>query len=558
MWEEIVVFSDDKKQIMAKLPKEMSLPSDMDLVGFNEAVASLGAASYFVHQDDVHRFLTLAKEGKGEAFKGVLVAEKLDADVEMVISDDGMLASMVVTGAYGGKPLDGPKVIHALASASVTKGINKLALKKVLAVSAQLKPGKKYTQAVAVGKKPKEGRDARFIPLIKDISKQVLAPVEEEAGKVDMLNLGETVSVAVGQPLMRKMPPTQGEPGLTVQGKIIEVGAGNDLPLKEGKGTAFSESDPNVLVATTTGMPILHQCSVDVDEVLVLESIGVATGHIKFKGNLIVKGNIESDMKVRVTGNAIIHGFVESADVQAQGDIEICKGIIGHNVSEDQEKTCIVKAGGSISANYAQFAELQAGQNIDLQIHCMNNEIRCGNDLTVSDSNGRQGTLSGGTAKVGGKVVCVNLGVEGDTATHVHAFARYKMHKERQVKYKEHYQTAQEVTMGLVRKELEMKKRPKAERNPEDEAKLDKKKATASAQMEKIKIARDVHAEEFDRLLEENTVQATKKVYTRVIVQFGEDKVTTKRVHGSAVFSYDHYKISCKSLIDEDMLEEDI
>ncbi|MGF1909421.1 FapA family protein [Vibrio kasasachensis] len=557
MWKEIVSLSDDKKQVIAILPNEMLLPRDFDYDGLTEAIAALEAELYFVYEEEVLRFITLGKEGKSESFQGIVIAEKLDATVELVISENDMLASMVVTGAYGGKPLSGPQLVHALASGSITKGINKLALKKVLVVSAQLKPGKQFTQPIATGRRPVEGKDAQFIPLVKDITKQVLAPVEDETGKVDMLNLGDTVSVAKGQPLMRRIPPTLGEPGLTVQGKEIPAGDGKDLLLKEGKGSAISEKDPNVLIATLTGMPILHEFSVDVDDVLVLDSIGVATGHVKFKGNVLVKGNVESDMMVRATGNITIGGFVESANIQAQGDIEVAKGIIGHNVSDNQKKSCVLKAGGTIKANYAQFAELQAGHNIELAIHCMNNEIRCGNNLTISDKTGRQGTLSGGHAKVGGKVACVNLGVEGDTATYVHGFARYKMHKDRQSKYREHYQLAQEATMNVVRQELEFKKRPKADRTEEEEDLIGHSKVAASANLERIKLARDAHVEEFDRLLRENTIQASKKVYTRVIIQYGEDKVTTKRVHGAAVFSYDQYNINCTSMLDEEMLEED-
>ncbi len=131
MWKEIVSLSDDKKQVIAKLPNEMSLPRDFDYGGLNEALAALEAESYFVYEEEVLRFLTLAKEGKSESFHGITVADKLDATIELVISENDMLASMVVTGAYGGKPLSGPQLVHALASGSVTKGINKLALKKV-------------------------------------------------------------------------------------------------------------------------------------------------------------------------------------------------------------------------------------------------------------------------------------------------------------------------------------------------------------------------------------------------------------------------------------------
>ena len=557
MWKDIVSLSDDKQQVIARLPKEMELKRDFDQKGLANVLSDLNVGAYFVLEEEVLRFLSLAKEGKSEAFHGIVVAEVRNATVEVLVTDNDMLASMVVTGAYGGKPLQGPQVIHALARASVTKGINKLALKKVMAVSHQLKAGKQFTQPVAAGKKPIEGKDAKFVALVKDVSKQVLAPIEDETGKVDMLNLGETINVAAGQSLMRRVPPTMGTPGLTVQGKVLPAGDGKDAPLKEGKGTVISDTDPNVLVAAVSGMPILHAASVDVDEVLVVQSIGVATGHVKFKGNVIVRGNIESDMIVRATGNITVAGFVESADVQAQGDIEVAKGIIGHNVSDNQAKSCLLKAGGSIKANYAQFSELQAGHDINLTIHCMNNEIRCGNNLTVSDESGRQGTLSGGRTKVGGKITCVNLGVEGDTPTHIHAFARYKMHKERQNKYKEHYQLAQETTMDVVRKELEFKKRPKADRSEEEQDQIDKRKFSANANLEKIKYARDSHEAEFNRLLEENVVKVTNKVYSHVTIQFGEDKVTTKRSHGASFFSFNQFEIRCSATLDEDALAED-
>lgn len=557
MWSDIVARSEDEQQVVAQLPKQLTLSADFDQTGLVDALKDLGADKFFLIEEEVLRFLTLAKEGKSEGFQGIIIAEQRDAAVELILSEGDMLATMKVTGAYGGKALSGPTLIHALAKSTVTKGINKLALKKVLAVSHKLAPGEEFSQAVAAGKNPIHGRDARFIPLVKDASKQVLAPVEDETGKVDMLNLGETISVVVGQPLMRYEPPTKGTPGITVQGHAIPATEGKEGVLKEGKGSAFSEKNPNVLVATVAGMPILHERSVDVDEVLVVPSIGVATGHVRFKGSVIVRGNIESDMVVRATGTITVGGFIESADVQAQGDIEVAKGIIGHNVSDDEQKSCVVKAGGSIKANYAQFSFLQAGHNIDLSVHCLNNEIRCGNQLTVSDEAGRQGTLSGGLAKVGGKVTCVNLGVEGDTPTHVHAFARYQMHKDRQAKFKEQYELAQEATMNVIRKEIEFKKLPKAERSEEKQDEIDKTKVAANTRLEKVKAARDEHAEEFERLLEENIIEVTSKVYTHVTVQFGDEKVVTKRVHGASLFTFNQFEIKCSSMFDDQLLEEE-
>ena len=327
--------------------------------------------------------------------------------------------------------------------------------------------------------------------------------------------------------------------------------------LKESKGSEISSEDPNLLVAAVSGMPMIKERTVEVEDALCLPAIGVATGHVKFKGNVIVTGNIESDMMVRATGNLTVGGFIESADVQAQGDIDVAKGIIGHNVSEDQAKSCHVKAGGSITANYAQFSELQAAENINLSVHCMNNEIRCGKDLTVSDAAEKQGTLSGGHAKVGGKVTCVNLGVEGDTATYINAFARYQNFKERQQKYKEQYKLAQEATMDVVRRELEFKKTPKAERSEEEAENIEKIKLESNARLEKVKMARDKHELEFEQALEDNIVDVKNKVYTHVTVQYGEEKVITKRVHGTSTFSFNQYEIKCAAAMDEEALEQE-
>jgi uncharacterized protein (DUF342 family) len=463
---------------------------------------------------------------------------------------------MVVTGAYKGKPLKGPQIVQALAQSRVTKGINKLALKKVLIMSHQLKAGETYSQPVAKGKDPIQGQDAKFIALVEDPSKQVLAP-KEENGKVDMLNLGETINVSENDPLMKRVPATKGEPGMTVQGRIIPPKPGKDAVLKEGTGSAVSPQNPNLLIATVSGMPVIKERGVEVTDALCLPTIGVATGHVKFKGNVVVLGDIESDMVVRATGSVTVGGFIESADVQAQGDIQVAKGIIGHNVSEGEPRSCIVKSGGTISANYAQFCELQAGGDIHLNVHCMNSEVRCAHDLVIVDAAEKHGTLSGGHTKVGGKITCVELGVEGDTTTMVEAFARFQMYRDRQTKLKEQYTQAQEGTMNVVRKELEFKKTPKAERTPEQEIELEKLKQESNAQLEKAKLAKETNEQELAVGLEESTVEVKGKLYTHVTVQYGDEKVTTKRTHGPSIFTFNQYEIKLTSMFEDEDLEQE-
>lgn len=558
MWEKLLELSEDKLSVLAKLMPDVELDNSTDQQGLENALEQIQAQDYFVLDEEVDRFLKLAKKSETEAYEGVTIAEVRDVQVQVVISENDMLATMVLTGAYQGQPLTGPKIVNALAEAHVVKGINKLALKKVLVMSHKLKPGEIFEQPVAIGKPPVDGQDTELRALVEDPTKLVLAPKEKQGeGKVDMLNLGGTVSVAEGDALMERIPATEGEAGVSVLGRVIPAKVGKDMLLKEGKGSVISNENPNLLIAAISGMPVIHDRSVDVTEAICLPTVGVGTGHVKFKGDVVVLGNVESDMIVRATGSVTVGGFIESADVQAKGDIHVAKGIIGHNVSEGEERSCVVKSGGSIYAKYAQFSELQAAEDIHLDVHCMNSEVRCGKDLIVSDANGKQGTLSGGHAKVGGKVKCVELGVEGDTATYVEAFARFQTYKERQAKLKEQYTQSQEATMAVIRQELELKKIPKSERTPEQEQALETQKLEANTNLEAAKLARDVNEADLNHALEEAKIEVIGKVFTHVTAQFGDEKITTKRVHGPSVFSFNQYEIKCSSMLDEEAFEQD-
>ncbi len=239
-----------------------------------------------------------------------------------------------------------------------------------------------------------------------------------------------------------------------------------------GKGTAFDKADRNLLRATANGMPVIKTNTVDIDPAISLRNIDVGTGHIKVKGSVVVNGNIESGMIVRATGSVTVGGFIESADVQAQGDIIVGQGIIGHVVEEGAKKACSVKTNGSIKSKYAQYSSLQAMQNIELELHSLNNTLMCVGDLSVLDPSGTKGTLSGGLTRVGGKITCSHLGVEGDTATSVQAFVQFHKYKKAIAELRARFTEVQERSMRAIRSEIELKKIPKSQRSEEDNDRL--------------------------------------------------------------------------------------
>ncbi|BCL71697.1 putative polymerase [Vibrio nigripulchritudo MADA3029] len=552
MWKEFIRLSDDDQFVIAQMPTDVTVESDFGELGLDHAIESLGAASFFLDDSAVKSFISAARKTKKEAFQGVNIAFRKNASVSVVLEDNDMIARMVVTGAQGGRALRGSEIVEALSLAKVTKGINKLALKKVLAMSHKVPPGQEFSQAVAQGKMPVEGKDAEFTPLFPDINARVLRPQEINSvtHKVDMRNLGETITVAENEELMRRKPATKGKPGFTVCGKVIPPKPGNDKLLREGKGTYICKDDPNLLRAAVSGMPMMKKGStVEVDNALCLSKVDVSTGHIKFKGCVVITGDIEPGMKVLATGSITVGGFIESADVQAHGDITAAKGIIGRPIAEGEENACVVRSGGSITSKYAQYATIQAHDDVTFAIHSLQNDVRCGGDLTVSDANGKQGTLSGGDTQVGGKITCVNLGVEGDSVTTVEACARYKKYKDGIERLKESYKKVQEDTMKVVRAELELSKTPKAERTQEMVDNVATLKQKNNDLLSRTKKKLDAVELEFEQMLTANTITIKNKVYTRVTVKFGDDTVVTRREHGPSVLSYNHYEISFAPLM---------
>ena len=144
MWKLCLKWSEDQKKIIAHIPGDVDLGGELNQKELPEQLAEMDASKLFVDEAEVVRFINCARERKAEAYDGIIIAELRNAEVSVELSNNDMLASMCVVGAHGGRGLRGPEIVQALANAKVSKGINKLALKKVMVVSTQLKPGETF------------------------------------------------------------------------------------------------------------------------------------------------------------------------------------------------------------------------------------------------------------------------------------------------------------------------------------------------------------------------------------------------------------------------------
>ncbi|WP_417440078.1 DUF342 domain-containing protein [Idiomarina abyssalis] len=364
----------------------------------------------------------------------VIIAEIFDADLNLQVSDDDMKVTASGIVGFGGKALTQEAIIAKLKEKKVTSGIQRKAIDALVEHTNEAPPGAELSVTVAKGKYPINGSNAKFKPLADDARKRVLRPQLREDGTADMRDLGAQVTVDPEQPLLQKIPPSKGRPGFTVFGQKLEAHDGEDRDFKPGEGTRVSETDSNLIVADRTGMPSFNDNSVQVDDVMQLNNVDVSTGHVKFKGSVIVSGNVSEGMKVTCSGDITVGGYVDSAELYADGNITVRKGCIGrllnsgetaeHDEDADDwipDVSTKLVAGGSIWCAYAQYSCLdsQNGVHTDKQLtHC--HVITKGQLAIGGEGRNARGKLIGGTIETCDHIYCGQLGAPAGTKTRIY------------------------------------------------------------------------------------------------------------------------------------------
>ncbi|MGF1769885.1 FapA family protein [Enterovibrio makurazakiensis] len=496
-------------------------------------------ASFFRFDETIETVLEKIN-ASNDAWKGepddVVVAERRDATVSARFDDQKMTALLRVNGACGGNPIKGNDLLGALKKSQIVRGVKKQTLQKLLTASARLKPGEYLEVPIASGKWPTPGEDSKIAYLVQDSKARVLRPQEREDGTVDMRDLGRMITVLEGQPLAKRIPPTKGIEGFRVTGEVLPTTTGKDLPLKLYPGSKFSANDENVIVSETAGMPILHPDGVEVDNALCMKSVTVATGHINFEGSVVINGDVNSGMKVQATGSITVGGVVESASLEAGGDIIIHNGILGRQVQSDQEITTVIKAKGSVVAKFAQYASIEARKDITISQHAMHCKTYTHDHLIVSDQAKRTGTLTGGTHIAERGVQVVTLGAASGVHTHVYAFTGLSELMEETQSLSKELDHEHEQLMKVKDAELKLLQQPANKRPDELIERLSWTKTHHFERIAEIKSKMESSASELSALYRRYSIDVLKNCYPGAHVHIGDTALNISNEYGAGRF----------------------
>lgn len=483
------------------------------------------------------------------------VLERIDATISITIDSDEMGATAEITAAQGGKHLSAKAILTSAQEAGVKKGFNKEELVKLAQLAAREKPNNHVTLQIASGKLAVNGKDAEIKPLVESAQSRILRPKKREDGSVDMRDLGDIICVTIGEPIAKKIPLTTGQKGYTVTATSLPAEPGNDVPLVSGDGTAISPSNQNILLSEKVGLPKVIANGMSVDEIYKIRNVTVATGNINFTGSVIIDGDVNEGMKVIASGDVTIGGFVESATIEAGGDVTISGGIIGRK--HDTEKTKVtdvkmsvsVNAKGNIYAKYCQYAEISCSKDVRIENQLLHSSLNIQGGLKVGTEEKSNGKLIGGYIKAGTYVTAGIVGATAGSNTIIHFEHEIIKLKEQMHDIEVRLKLDSTKTSELKEATNKLRKLPKDKVNPEMLAKVVSTYQFHAKRMGELLLEKEALEKKTLDYMESVYVEATEKLHHGVHLIIDSFNDRSRRQYGPSRMIYSERKIHINPLV---------
>ncbi len=238
---------------------------------------------------------------------------------------------------------------------------------------------------------------------------------------MDYRDVKSIQNVKKGQALAKKMPATNGVPGMTVTGKEIAAEPGKEVKFIFGKGVESAVGNPELYVAANDGQVIYKENKLQVLAIYEIPGdLDMSIGNIDFVGSLIIHGNV-GEFKVYAGEDIIIDGVADGTEIKAGGKVTVKGGIIG--------KKAHVVAQGEVTTKYIRNAYVETEANIIVSEAAMHSTLIAGGKIAVV---GAKGLIVGGTIVAGHEISARTIGSNLATPTDLEVGETPKMREEMQ------------------------------------------------------------------------------------------------------------------------------
>lgn len=234
---------------------------------------------------------------------------------------------------------------------------------------------------IASGKEATESTDGRYDYFVTPTQLKIVPKVRED-GSVDYTSMSELQSIQAGDFIAKYYPPIKGEDGYYVDGAPIPAAVPRKLPPLIGAGVKTHPDNDSVYIAIQSGKIEIRENKVDIKPVHeILEDVDYLVGKVEFPGDIVISGSVRSGVVIRSGRNVTVEGSVEAAEIYAEGDIFLKRGIQGGQ----KAKIC---AKNNVYADFIEHADIIAGVNVESNI-ILNSNIRADNKVVTTGKHGR-------------------------------------------------------------------------------------------------------------------------------------------------------------------------
>jgi uncharacterized protein (DUF342 family) len=338
------------------------------------------------------------------------IGERRNTQVKCRIVEDQLTAYLTVTCGHAGKPLTVQSLIDELTLVGIKRGISTKRIISLVDKCSRAVPGEIFEELIAKGLPPRGGKSSKLKPLVQNALERILRPQPLGTARVDMRNLGEIICVPKGAELLRRMAPSDGRNGYTVGGDVIDAKPGEWISFRAGDGTVISDDDENLLISDLSGVPKFKDQKMWVDDVFVCKGVNVGSGNVDYDGSVIVNGDVTEKMEIRASGDVTVNGFVESATIDAGGDIIITQGGMGKVNDSGTEYSTILKSNGSVHVQHGQGLDITCKGNVTIGRQLAYSRITCTGKVTIGAVDNPNGNIFACTINCQDKVSAGTLG----------------------------------------------------------------------------------------------------------------------------------------------------
>ncbi len=238
-----------------------------------------------------------------------------------------------------------------------------------------------------------------------DPNREADGPTSDESGRVDHYSQARFMTVESGETIARIVEPTSGEDGVNLKGKVMAARAGKPCPVTVDTESISIQPDGKC-VAMLDGVVRFERQRLSVHQALQIPGpVDFSTGHIRFDGDVYVRGGVKDRFVVAASGHVEVEGLIEAGILEAGGDLNAGGGI----AAREQGKLTV---GGTMRARYLDSVSGQIKGDLEVDREIIQSELIVGGRLVVE-----RGALIGGTAVVVRQVVLGQLGAAGETPT---------------------------------------------------------------------------------------------------------------------------------------------